>query len=1086
MIADTFIRRPVTAIVVSVVILLLGILAINNLPVGQYPEISPAAVQITSTFSGADAQTVEQTVTTPIETQVNGTPGMAYMQSNSTSSGQTTITVTYNVGADVTSGALDIQNRVGIATPSLPNDVKQLGITTRKRNPSILMLVAMYSPNGSHAVTFLDNYTNIFVKNALLRVKGVGDVFTRADDFSMRIWLQPDKLAQLGLTANDVINALQEQNIQIAAGSVGAPPQQNVQAFEYSVITNSRLNTQAQFDSIIVRTQPGSGSIVYLKDVARTQLGKFSYASNSFVDEKRASYLLIYQAPGSNALETADGVYKAMDELKKSFPKDVDYVVPFESVSVVKVSIHEVVKTLLLALGLVTLVVFLFLQDWRSTLIPILAIPVSIIGTFAVFTLLGFTINTLTMFGFVLAIGIVVDDAIIVVEAVQHYIDDKKLSAKEATINAMKDMSGPVVAIALVLAAVFVPVGFVPGIVGRLYQQFAITIAISVLISAFVALSLTPALCSLMLRPSHLTNTSKGLNKFFFKFNKWFAGETEKYTHGVKWIIKKSVFALIILLCIFIGTFFLFKSKPTGFIPTEDEGRLLITYELPEASSTSRSLVTLNTIMDSIKTIPAVGHYAALGGLNVVTSASKSNSGTIFCQLKPWDERTDKSAQIQAVIAEMQKRFAGIKEANVVVIQPPAIPGLGQTAGFTFELEQRESNDDIKAFEKVVNNFIAEVNKRPEIARAFSFFTARTPGYEVDVDREKCKRLGVSLSDVYNTIQTFLGSRYVNDFTIYGRNFHVVAQADTLYRNDIKNMNQYYVKNQAGELLPLSTLITYKIVESAPVISHFNLFRSAEINGTPKQGYSSGQAIDVLKDVAAKNLPAGYGYEFAGLSKQEIEAGSSSIYIFALSILFVFLFLSALYESWSVPFSVLFAVPIGAFGAILTLTFIPRLSNSVYAQIGLVALIGLAAKNAILIVEFAKERVDNGMELIQSTLQAVKLRLRPILMTSLAFIFGVLPLVFATGAGAIARSTIGWTVFGGMIAATSLAIFIVPVLFVTITRLAYGKKKLAALKQQANKTQPPEIPVADDQKLIDLHEDEPKPLPPPAEEANKE
>ncbi len=570
MIADTFIRRPVTAIVVSVVILLLGILAINNLPVGQYPEISPAAVQITSTFSGADAQTVEQTVTTPIETQVNGTPGMAYMQSNSTSSGQTTITVTYNVGADVTSGALDIQNRVGIATPSLPNDVKQLGITTRKRNPSILMLVAMYSPNGSHAVTFLDNYTNIFVKNALLRVKGVGDVFTRADDFSMRIWLQPDKLAQLGLTANDVINALQEQNIQIAAGSVGAPPQQNVQAFEYSVITNSRLNTQAQFDSIIVRTQPGSGSIVYLKDVARTQLGKFSYASNSFVDEKRASYLLIYQAPGSNALETADGVYKAMDELKKSFPKDVDYVVPFESVSVVKVSIHEVVKTLLLALGLVTLVVFLFLQDWRSTLIPILAIPVSIIGTFAVFTLLGFTINTLTMFGFVLAIGIVVDDAIIVVEAVQHYIDDKKLSAKEATINAMKDMSGPVVAIALVLAAVFVPVGFVPGIVGRLYQQFAITIAISVLISAFVALSLTPALCSLMLRPSHLTDTSKGLNKFFFKFNKWFAGETEKYTHGVKWIIKKSVFALIILLCIFIGTFFLFKSKPTGFIPTED------------------------------------------------------------------------------------------------------------------------------------------------------------------------------------------------------------------------------------------------------------------------------------------------------------------------------------------------------------------------------------------------------------------------------------------------------------------------------------------------------------------------------------
>jgi HAE1 family hydrophobic/amphiphilic exporter-1 len=636
------------------------------------------------------------------------------------------------------------------------------------------------------------------------------------------------------------------------------------------------------------------------------------------------------------------------------------------------------------------------------------------------------------------------------VEAVQHYIDEKNFSAKDATIQAMKDISGPVVAIALILAAVFVPVGFIPGIVGRLYQQFAITIAISVLISAFVALSLTPALCTLMMRPSHLTKTSTGLNKFFFKFNNWFARETAKYTKSVNWVIKRSTLALIILLCIFVGTFFLFKSKPTGFIPTEDEGRLFITYELPEASSTSRSLETLNKIMDSVQSVPGVGHYAALGGLNIVTYAAKSNSGTIFCQLKPWDERTTKAEQIQGVIAEMQKRFAGIKEANIVVIQPPAIPGLGQTAGFTFELEQRESNDDINAFEKTVNGFVAEVNKRPEIGRAFSFFTAKTPGYKVDVDREKCKRLGVSLSDVYNTMQTFLGSRYVNDFTIYGRNFHVVAQADTLYRNDIKNLSQYNVKNQAGEMLPLSTLISYKIIESAPVISHFNMFRTAEINGTPKPGYSSGQALDALREVAAKSLPAGYGYEFAGLSKQEIEAGSSSTYIFALSILFVFLFLSALYESWSVPFSVLFAVPIGAFGAILTLIFIPALSNSVYAQIGLITLIGLAAKNAILIVEFAKERVDSGMEIIPATLDAVSLRLRPILMTSLAFILGVLPLAFATGAGAIARSTIGWTVFGGMVAATSLAIFIVPVLFVFITRLTYGKKKLAALKANSH------------------------------------
>ena len=1046
MIADNFIRRPVTAIVISIVIVIIGVLSILNLPVSQYPDISPPTVNITTIYNGADAQTVEQTITTPIESQVNGTPGMAYMQSNSTSSGQSTITVTYNVGADVTSGALDVQNRVGIATPALPVDVKNLGIVTRKRNPSILMLVAIYSPNGTHAVTFLDNYTNIFVKNALLRLKGIGDVFTRADDFSMRIWLQTDQLAQKGLTANDVVNALQEQNLQVAAGTIGAPPQENVQAFEYSVLTNSRLSTPSQFDSIVVRSNPDNGSIVYLKDVARVQLGKFSYASNSFVDGKRASFLLVYQAPGSNALETADQVYKEMAQLKKSFPADVDYVVPFESVSVVKVSIEEVVKTLLIALGLVTLVVFFFLQNWRSTLIPILAIPVSIIGTFALFSVFGFTINTLTMFGFVLAIGIVVDDAIIVVEAVQHYIDDKKLTPKEATIAAMKEISGPVVAIALILAAVFVPVGFIPGILGRLYQQFAITIAISVLISAFVALSLTPALCSIMLRPQHLDKKAKGLNKFFYYFDSWFERVTHQYTNTVRKVIRGSRYALILLLCILVGTYFLFKAKPTSFIPTEDEGRLYITYELPEASSTSRSLVTLNRIMDSIKTIPGVNHYAALGGLNVITFASKSNGGTIFCQLKPWSTRTSKSQQIQGIIAEMQKRFAAIKEANILVIQPPAIPGLGQTAGFTFELEQQESTDDIKEFERVINTFIGQLNKRPEIARAFSYFTARTPAYQVDVDRDKCKKLGVSLADVYSTMQTFLGSRYVNDFTIYGRNFHVVAQADTLFRGDIKDMDQYYVRNQSGQLLPLSVLTSYRIIENAPVISHFNLFRSAEINGTPKQGYSSGQAIEALQEVA-KTLPAGYGYEFAGLSKQEIEAGSSTIYIFALSIVFVFLFLTALYESWSVPFSVILAVPLAAFGAILTLIFIPRLSNSVYSQIGLITLIGLSAKNAILIVEFAKLRVDSGMELLHATLEAVRLRLRPILMTSFAFILGVLPLAFAKGAGAIARSTIGWTVFGGMLAATSLAIFIVPVLFVVITRMAYGKKKLQELKE---------------------------------------
>jgi hydrophobic/amphiphilic exporter-1 (mainly G- bacteria), HAE1 family len=1041
MIADTFIKRPVTAIVISLVILLVGTLALLNLPISQYPDITPPQVQITGTFTGADAQTVEQTVTTPVESQVNGSPGMMYLQSNSTSDGRTTVNAYFEVGTDPNIATLDVQNRVSIATPQLPDDVKRLGLTVRKRNPSILMLVAMYSPKGSHDVTFVDNYTNIYVRDALLRVPGVGDIFSRADDFSMRIWLQPDKMAQLGLTATDVISALQEQNLQIAAGSVGASPQQGNQAFEYSVLTNSRLSSENEFRNIIVRTNPANGSVTYLKDVARVQLGKFSYASNSFVDGKRASYLLVYQAPGSNAIAVADGVVKRMEELKRSFPQDVDYVVPFEAISVVKVSIDEVVETLVIALLLVTLVVYIFLQNWRATLIPVLAIPVSIIGTFILFIPLGFTVNTLTMFGFVLAIGIVVDDAIVVVEAVQHYMDQQHISAREATQRAMKDISGPVVAIALILAAVFVPVGFIPGIVGRLYQQFAITIAISVLISAFVALSLTPALCMLLLKPAHLGEKSRGLNKLFYRFNNWFERTSSSYTNAVKKCIRFSPYVLVMLVCIFAGTYLLFKNKSTGFIPQEDEGRLFMTYELPEAASTARSLETLTKMMNIVGSTPGVAHYAALGGLNVVTFSSKSNSGTIFCQLKPWDERKDKAVQLSGIIATLQKKFAAIKEANIIVIPPPAIPGLGQTGGFTFELQQRESNDDIKSFERNVMTFLGAINKRPEISRAFSFFTARTPGYQVDVDRAKCKQLGVNIADVYNTMQTFLGSRYINDFSIYGRNFRVMAQADTLYRNDIHQLGNYYVRNQAGTMVPLSTIITTRVVENPALVSHYNLFRTAEINGNAAEGYSSGDAINALREVASQVLPTGYGYEFGGLTREEVNAGNTSTTIFALSIVFVFLFLAALYESWSVPFSVLLAVPIGAFGAILALTFLPKLSNSIYAQIGLITLIGLAAKNAILIVEFAKERVDAGMPLIDATLQAVRIRLRPIIMTSLAFILGVLPLALATGAGAQARSTIGWTVFGGMLSATILAIFIVPVLFVVIMRLAGGNKR---------------------------------------------
>ncbi|HTQ65858.1 MAG TPA: efflux RND transporter permease subunit [Puia sp.] len=1048
MIANTFIKRPVTAMVISIVLVITGTICIVALPIDQYPDITPPIVQVTGQFTGADAQTVEQTVATPIEQQVNGTPGMEYMQSNSTNNGQMVQNVTFNIGTNIDVATLDVQNRVSIATPLLPAVASRLGITVRAVNPSMLMMVAIYAPKGTHSITFLDNYTNIFVQDALLRVPGVGTITRFTDDFSMRIWMNPEKMASYSLTPQDVINALNAQNVQVAAGSAGVPPQEKTQVFEIGILVNGRLSKVSEFQNIIVKTIPSTGELVYLKDIARVELGKFTFSSNSFVDGKRASYLQIYQAPGSNALRTANGIYKELEQLKQFFPADVAYSVPFESVTVVKVSMKDVVFTLLITLGLVAVVVFLFLQNLRSTLIPVLAIPVSIFGTFCFFIPLGFTINTLTMFGFVLAIGIVVDDAIIVVEAVQHYIDEQKMAPKEATYRAMKDISAPVVAIALILAAVFVPVGFIPGIVGRLYQQFAITIAISVILSAFIALSLTPALCTLLLKPTRIRKDAKGINKLFFSFNEWFQKVTNTYSNGVKRSIRGSVYIIILLICICAGAYWMFRQKPTGFIPSEDDGNIYVTFQLPPASSTAQSVALMSRLMKVVAATPGVAHYAALSGLNVITNATNSNCGTVYCQLQPWDERKTSDERVPGILDVIRKRVAdaGIRNANVEVIQPSPIPGIGASVGFNMQIEQRATNDDLHAFEDVVNKFIAAANKNPAITNAYSFYSSRTPAFNLTVDRDKCEKLGVNIGDVFTTIQAYMGSLYINDFTAYNRTFHVVVQADTSFRSMISDMDKYYVRNQAGNMLPLGTLISYRPAESAPLISHFNIFRSAEIDGISAPGYSSSEAIDALKKLAAETLPQGYTIEFSGMSYEEIRAGSATIYIFLFSITFVFLFLAALYESWSVPFSVLLAVPVGAFGAILTLILVPSLTDNVYAQIGLITLVGLAAKNAILIVEFAKVRVDRGEDLISSTLDAVSLRLRPIVMTSMAFILGVLPLVFATGAGAIARRTIGFTVLGGMLAATSLAIFIVPVLFVLITRVSYGKQKLQYLK----------------------------------------
>ncbi|MGI4823483.1 MAG: efflux RND transporter permease subunit [Janthinobacterium lividum] len=1046
MISDVFIRRPVTAIVVSIVLVLLGLLSLRSLPISQYPDISPPVVQISGSYTGADALTVEQTVLTPIETQVNGTPGMAYLSSNATSDGRISSNVTFEIGTNVDIATLDVQNRVSVAQPQLPDEVKRLGLTVKKRNPTILLVVALYSPKKTHDVKFLDNYTNIYVRDALLRVKGVGDVQSIGQDFSMRVWLKPDRLAQLGLSGDDVTQALREQNVQVAAGAIGSAPQTGSQAFEYSLFVNGRLSTVQEFENIIVRTKPSDGSIVYLKDVARVQLGSFAYSQTSFVNSNPCTILLVNQVPGGNALETAEGVYAAMKQLQTKFPPDMAYNVPFESVTVVQVSIREVVETLVIALLLVTAVVFVFLQSWRATLIPVLAVPVAVIGTFILFIPLGFTINTLTLFGFVLAIGIVVDDAIVVVEAVQHYIDTEKISAREATEKAMKDITAPVIAIALILAAVFVPVGFIPGIVGKLYQQFAVTIAISVVLSAFVALSLTPALTSMLLRPTEQTADSKGLNKLFYKFNQWFERVTKSYANGVRRALRFAPLVGILLLAVYGGTFALFRAKPSGFIPTEDEGRLFVAIDLPQGASGARTQAVLAQMAQIIKQkVPVVQNAVGISGLNALNFSFKSSSGTMFLQMKPWEERKEASQQLFGVIAQLQKEFSAIKGASIVVVPPPAIPGLGNTGGFSFMLEQRESSPDIKAFEATINKFVAAANQRPEIGSAYTFFTAKTPGYQLTVDRQQAKKLGVPLTNIFSAMSTYLGSTYVNDFTKYGRNFRVVAQADTFYRQDITALKAFYVANQQGGQVPLSSLVSYKLVENAPLISHYNLFRSAEINGDAKPGYSSGQAITALQEVAAQVLPADYGFDFSGLSREEISSGNSTIVIFGLSILFVFLLLAALYESWSVPFSVLLSVPLGIFGAIVALSLVTKLTNNVYAQIGMITLIGLAAKNAILIVEFAKERVDTGMPVFDATMQAVTLRLRPIIMTSLAFILGVLPLAFASGAGAVSRQTIGWTVVGGMLAATFLAIFAVPVLFLNITNLAYGKKKLAEM-----------------------------------------
>ncbi|MGN7720565.1 efflux RND transporter permease subunit [Chitinophaga sp. 22620] len=1054
MISKTFIERKNTTIVIAIILVIVGLICMVNLPVAQLPDIAPPTVSVTANYIGANSTTVEETVTTPIENQVNGTPGAMYLQSVSANDGSMSITVTFEIGTDPDISTLDVQNRVSLALPSVPDDVRRVGVTTKKRSNDMLMVLALNSPGGTHDKSFLENYLNIYLKPEIARINGIGDVTAFANDYSMRIWLDPDKMTNLSISTSDVARAIQEQNTQAPAGIIGAPPANKNQAFEYSVKVKGRLLTAEEFGDIIVTTNPQTGSLVRLKDISRQQLGSFSYAIDVRADGMPGTGMAIYLSPGANALDVAERVQNRMKELEKTFPPDVNWLIPFETVSFVKISINEVIHTFLEALALVVLVVYIFLQSWRATLVPVLVIPVSLIGTFIFFTLLGFSINTLTLFGFVLAIGIVVDDAIVVVEAVQHHIDVNGMSPRDATYRAMHEVQAPVIAIGLILAAVFVPVAFIPGVSGKLYQQFALTIAFSVILSAFLALTLTPALCAIMLKPTQLNERSRGLNALHFRFNRWFGRFTEKYTHGVRRAIKQTAFVLIMLGILFGAAFYLFQKVPTTFVPQEDMGALFLALELPDAASSVRTREVAERVNKILSEDPAVAHYMGVAGINFVAGANKPNSATWFVNLKPWDERYETGQNMNTIIGRLQGKLSQITEATVLALPSPTLRGMGTSSGFSYVLEQRSGND-IMEFNKVLRDVLTAANQRPEIARAYAFFSAATPEYNVEVDRDRCKQLGVAVNDVFGALQTFLGGLYVNDFTRFGRSFRVVLQADTNYRKNIDQLQFYYVRNLNGEMVPLSSLIKYKLGAGAPVINHFNLYRSIEISGTSKPGYSSGDAIKAMEEVSAQVLPANFSYDWSNISRQEIEAGNKSTLIFMLSILFVFLLLTALYESWSVPFSVLLAVPVALFGSILAL-WLSGQANSVYSQIGLITLIGLSAKNAILIVEFCKERVDKGMPLIQATLEAVALRFRPILMTSFAFILGVLPLVFAHGAGAASRVNIGFTVVGGMLAATVLAIFSVPVLYVLITRLAYGKKRLAQLEEEGKNRRPEE------------------------------
>ncbi|HET9695023.1 MAG TPA: multidrug efflux RND transporter permease subunit [Steroidobacteraceae bacterium] len=1028
--ARFFINRPVFAIVLSLFLLLVGTLSLLQLPVGEFPNIALPTVQVNAFYLGASSDVVEESVTAPIDQQVNGATDMLYVNAVSGDDGSASIAVTFALERDPDLAAVEVQNRVSQANSQLPSDVINAGVTVRKQSPDTLLYFALYSPDATYDPLFISNYGFVYVVDELKRVKGVGDVRVFGSEFGMRIWLKPDRMASLGITAADVAQAIREQNLQVPAGRVGQPPATRGQSFEYSLRVKGRLVDVEEFAAIIVGSK-ADGSFIRLKDIGRVELGARSYSNVSTLDGKPAAAISVALVPGANALETARLVKAELARLAGAFPQGLDYKIVYDTSSFVEASVEEVVKTFLEALVLVLIVVFLFLQNWRTTLIPMLAVPVSLVATFAAFQLLGFTINTLSLFGMVLAIGIVVDDAIVVVEAVEHKMA-QGLATRDATIAAMEEVQGPVVAIALILAAVFVPMAFIPGVTGQLYQQFAVTVAVSTMFSALVALTLTPALCLMLLKPHQAKQGP--LARFFKAFNAGFDRLNDRYGDAAALLARRTLMVLLTLVVLLVVTAGLFRTVPSGFVPDEDKGALFMQVVLPDAASQERTAAVLREVEERTRAVPGVDSVVSIAGFDLISGTAASNGALVIVKLKPWEERTSQDQQAAAIVGRLYFAMLDIPEAVVMPFNPPALPGMGSVSGFSFMLQAR-SNQTPEELAQVANELIAAASKRPEIGRISTTFSASTPNFQLQVDREKAKKLGVPINDVLTALQTFLGGYQVNDFSRFGRNYKVTLQAESDFRQEVTDISRLFVRNRDGGMVPLDTLTSWQPGTGARFLQRYNLYRTASFSGSPAPGASSGDAIRALEEVAAQVLPEGYGFEWSGQSKQEIEAGNSSVVVLALSIVVVFLFLAALYESWAVPFAVLLATPFGFLGALVALK-LGGIDFNVYGQIGLVTLVGLSAKNAILIVEFAKLNRERGMPIYEAALEAARLRLRPILMTSFAFILGVVPLMIASGAGAASKQSVGTTVFGGMIAATVLTTLAVPAFYVLIQTLA--------------------------------------------------